>query len=707
MRRRSLVAIALVAASSAVAIGATAQSPRASATTTAAASASVPTNLRAHIGGDVATRLLRSHDPDERIRGIRRAGAIGSTEAIALLAASMEGGSTVRSDPRALLELARALAPFVDQERARAALLLIVNAAPQAGRVAPTARVAVQDDGDDLARVELARQTAAIALAHSHVDRALEQLYGVARTVGVGQGAAVLAIRLEPPREPGFFGTTAAGMSVPAIRMLGQLGDLRALEVLHASTRSTDVNVRAAAILSIAELGDLRVVGIARAAITEADARLRAAAGNAFVLVNAPERFKATSALIEDDATTALGIALAERVHHPDITKLLAARSISHPSLDVRLAAIIALGRSPDPGAATALASPKLSDDDRTAYPAALALARSPAPNAVDAIVSLARGKSRTLAIRAYVMRALVRAERRDDADALAFGLTQSSNVRERALGVFSRVALGDASLAAFIDDREPRVRRAAAIGALARSSEDDLHLLLSRVAKEPDAATRQVFAVGLRSGDPDGLLTTTFLIDRAEGGEADAALAAYALARRANEPLARKVEKLLASKDPVVRAHTARGLAFAPLPDASGRLAEAYAYETEPSVRRAIAQALAARTTEASAPARKNTLTVMAGLDPDGPTRLIARRALEGVKTPFGAASSDVAWVQAVEASGLSGRAYVASIVDADGTAVPFAFDDEGFALVPGIASGQARLVLAPRLPSYEPAKP
>ncbi len=63
------------------------------------------------------------------------------------------------------------------------------------------------------------------------------------------------------------------------------------------------------------------------------------------------------------------------------------------------------------------------------------------------------------------------------------------------------------------------------------------------------------------------------------------------------------KVGQLLASKDPVLRAHAARGLAYATLPDASGRLAAAYAYETEAGVRRAIIGALSARTADATAP--------------------------------------------------------------------------------------------------------
>jgi hypothetical protein len=44
-----------------------------------------------------------------------------------------------------------------------------------------------------------------------------------------------------------------------------------------------------------------------------------------------------------------------------------------------------------------------------------------------------------------------------------------------------------------------------------------------------------------------------------------------------------------------------------------------------------------------------------------------------------------------------------VGALVRADGLAVPIVFDDDGYALSPA-GAGPARLVLAPRLPAYEP---
>jgi hypothetical protein len=154
---------------------------------------------------------------------------------------------------------------------------------------------------------------------------------------------------------------------------------------------------------------------------------------------------------------------------------------------------------------------------------------------------------------------------------------------------------------------------------------------------------------------------------------------------------------------------HAARGLGVAPLADASGRLAGAYAYETDVSVRRSIIAALVARTQDASAPARKATLETAAQLDPDGPTRQIARAGLAGSPSPLAPPiTNETAWLRVTLESGLPpGDVYVGSVVRSDGVAVPIAFDDDGFAIAAGLPPGEARLVLAPRLPSYKSGSP
>ena len=468
--------------------------------------------------------------------------------------------------------------------------------------------------------------------------------------------------------------------------------------------------MRGAALVSLAELGDQRTIALARAAIAESDARLRAAAGEAFVLLSAPERFKAVTALVSDEATAAIGIRLAERVYSAEITKLLAARAVDHPDRELRAASIRALGRSPEPAAATALAAPAIMTDASLGYFAALALARSPAPNAMQVILSLANAqRTAALGLRAYVMRALVRGERSEAGDSLLTRLAASKDGRERALGTFGRIALGELEVDAAMTDADPRVRRAAAMASLSRPASRSSRALLRQLAVERDEPTRQVLAAGLLDGDGGSLLTTTWLVDRSESGGADAALSAYALARRADEPVERKVSQLLGSKDAVLRAHAARGLAFGTLADASGRLASAYAYETDVVVRRSIVTALVARTGDSSAPARRGALEAAAQLDPDAPIRQAARLGLMAISAPVGLASAnDAAWLRiTVDGGAPPGEVFVGSVLRSDGVAVPIAFDDDGFAIVAGLPPGESRLVLAPRLPSYKASKP
>lgn len=46
-------------------------------------------------------------------------------------------------------------------------------------------------------------------------------------------------------------------------------------------------------------------------------------------------------------------------------------------------------------------------------------------------------------------------------------------------------------------------------------------------------------------------------------------------------------------------------------------------------------------------------------------------------------------------------GEPFAGSLVRSDGVAVPIVFDEEGYAVVPNLPPGEARVILAPRLPS------
>jgi len=180
--------------------------------------------LRKRFGAGMAERLLRQNDDDERLRGIARASADGSPEAIGLLSGLQD--VSLRSDPRAMIELARALAPYVDQESARVRLLALVGAAAGAG-----GKRGDDPTGDDpVAKVELARNTAALAIASSGDSKGVDDLIKLTRQSGIGQLAAANALlvygvspfsaKLESPTSP-----TSAWI-------YAESGDLRLLESL-------------------------------------------------------------------------------------------------------------------------------------------------------------------------------------------------------------------------------------------------------------------------------------------------------------------------------------------------------------------------------------------------------------------------------------------------------------------------------------------
>jgi hypothetical protein len=153
------------------------------------------------------------------------------------------------------------------------------------------------------------------------------------------------------------------------------------------------------------------------------------------------------------------------------------------------------------------------------------------------------------------------------------------------------------------------------------------------------------------------------------------------------------------------MRAHVALGLASSGAADAVGRLARAYTWEPTAEVRRALIAALARRPPEEQdAPSWRDALALAAHLDPDRITRAIAQRALAG-RAPAGPPRGrEVAWLRVLPAEdAVLPRELTGTLIDAGGRAIPVVFDEDGFALVPGLAPGDARLRLAPRLPAYE----
>jgi hypothetical protein len=373
----------------------------------------------------------------------------------------------------------------------------------------------------------------------------------------------------------------------------------------------------------------------------------------------------------------------------------------------MRSAAIHALGRQTSPNAVQALAA--LVADPRAGGDAACAIARSPSPAAPAAIEAMATaGETRRLAARAYFVRRFTRGERTRRMDALLGELRASRDALDRALGTQIAVAFGEETMAAALADPDARVRRAAAASALAVWHDAAARqALLARLATERDETTRIVLALGLAGDDAPTAVPLSMLVDRVRKGAPDAPLAALALARRSDETTASTLDSLVASRDAVMRAHALRGLARSGAPDAVGRLVAAYAWEPDVDVRRAVVAGIAAH---ADAAATRRTLELAASLDPDPVVRWTAARALARgpAADRLGPSATEVAWIRLAPAPLAPAlRDETAAIVLAGGLAVPVAFDDDGYALVPGIDPGEARVRLAPRLPPYSASGP
>ncbi len=658
--------------------------------------------LRSTFGTERALRLLRSGDADDVVRGIRRLATIATPEALAALlraatSSPIAGGDGVtgsaRHDPRALLEVVRALAGWVDREPARRALRDVLEAPQQ--QLDTGASAAADGDGAELRapRVALARQQAAMALASSGSAPALEMLVESARKGPPGEAPATLALAAHPPESPVVLGgvtlTTRSTISLAA-----QLGDLRALDALLGVVKASDPGLRAAAIAALGEVGDARILPAARAALHDTDAKVRASAGGALVRLGVADAPAAVEALVGDDATALEGLRLAADVQGEGVTRAAAARAAAASDPALRAAALAALGRQASEVAISALT--QLGRDPRVQGDAAAAIAHSPSAAALPALeaMAVAPGEARRAA-RAYFVRRLVRGERSVRLDALLANLAAAPDGTDRALGVEALVALGERPLERALGDPDPRVRRAAAMGAPARTGEHTSAALLARLAVETDPPTRIVLALGLAGGDDREAVPGSLLLDRARSGGPDAPLAALALARRAEGPVGEDVKALLASADHVLRAHVARGLGASMAADAAGVLAAAYEFEADAPVRRAIVGALAARTRDAGSRARSDALELAARLDPNPVARSTAASALRGEAAARRTGVPEVAWVNLVPAEGAAVPPdATGALVDSEGLARPILVRPGG--LCPGAGGTPGRMPAA-----------
>ncbi len=692
------------------------------------------TAFRSHFGIELATTLLRSTEADERLRGIERAADLGGAEARVLLTQALASSSeprtdgtftgVARRDGRALVAATRGLARELLQE-VRGSRDQRPTPAPAPGptasldggsRDAPHtvalvgALAAVLDSPQTVTRdgirpelQELARGIAARALALSGDPRALEALVKAARELEAGRPAAVsamTALRARVAREGVVDLLAPPNLSPQVIALAGEVGDLRAVEMLQQSLRAADARTRAAAIVALSELSVPNVAASARVLLKDPDPNVRVAAGAALVKSGAPDAARVVEVLLGDATTQERAVSLAERVESDDVVRILVELARRPDDYAKRKRALGALARHRGDAAAYALAS--LIKDPVLRGDAVGALGRSPAPAARGPLAGLTHEPTtRRLGVRGMALRALVHGVDRDRALELARPLATTGDVTDRALYMFVNVALGAFSVEKGLVERDAPARAASVMGALGHLDERTCRALAARRAAEKDPSVQVLLALGFACERGADGMSSGELWARAREGGPDAPLSVLSLAARTHERDSGEVYEWLVSSSAILRSHVAAGLATAPREDAPGQLARVLLYEPDAAVRRAIVRALAHN--GRNTPSGREALDVLTRWDPDDDVRALAEAVRAQAPLPELRAQREVAWLRLATFDGNPGGSQLAAVVRSDGLAVPILFDADGFAVVPGLPPGAVHLVLAPRLPRLQ----
>jgi HEAT repeat protein len=647
-------------------------------------------SLRERFGNERGEALIQGGEWQDRARGIERLAAAGTDEAIDAIVDAMGTGSAMRSNARTLLTAVRALAPHARREPVRKVLQSVLE---------------TERPGDPEAQLELetlARATAALALARAGTGDTLTALLAAVLRRGRAAEMARAALLGVPPKRLGPLAKSTKNTSAEVLDLLGELGDPRVIGILRKQLRSGDRDQKRAAAVALARLGDGTPVAQARRwAAAKDDPGLRVAGAEILVLLDASGAAAAVAQLVGDAATRSAGLRLAEDALSPALVPTLKAvvQAKVTPGEKLRAATILAR-MGGDEAAAVLLELLALPD---LATTAAFGLAGSPGTVAREglgrALAAAPDGAPRRLVLRAATVRALELDERVAGLEAALEQALASADPADRAAGAFGAAALGLRPITELLGSKQPEVRHAAARAALWLGP-DAVRALEQRLLPEGAVPPVDAIAAGaalLLAGED--ALATAKLAEWAERGGALGPLAALGLAARDSEPYRSRLMALLEGTDPLVRAHVALGLGASPQRDAVALLAEAYRYEADASVRRAIVRSLGVRTERR----RITVLRLARDLDPDPGVRALARSALAGRRVGIDVARRGrrVAWVtlrpnDAAERGRAGGRPAV--LVRDDGIAVPVVTDPDGVLLVPGLGdAGWVSLRLAP----------
>lgn len=647
------------------------------------------TSLKSRLAIAVATRLLSTGRAADRQRALARLGSDGSPQALDLLLKTLEPGGAAHSARDRLLAV-RALAPHVATAEVAQGMVRLMTG------VGATSR-----NGNDPLE-DLVRRSAALALAASGDRTALEVLGKAIRQQGPVAEAAAEAIAAHPPRDISPLLHARGVPTLTLARLLGRLGDQRAFEALREMVRRSSPEVRAEAAVALTRLGDLETVPLARHWLaTEHAPALKLAAARILALVRAPGSAAAIADLLADDATAQQALALAALAPDPGLVPVLDKRLEKAPPESVPLL-LGAIGRAGGDAAARVLAR-ELGHADRAPL-AAYALALCPGDAASAALArALDAPATRRLAARAGVVRRVGLGETPGGLSGALDVLLASRDAADRAAGAWGQATLDEARATALLASRDPAIVRAAA---RALAGKPGAANAARRFLVERDPRTRAALAVALSTRQGANAIPTRMLLDLLDMGGIPLPPVAYALAIRDDDAERPRIEALLESGDPEVRAATALGLAWSARPDATGLLERAYRFEADARVRRATLTALGHRG------AGRRTLELAARLDGDAEAREVAHRALHDVVLVEVPPGHGTLWIAVSRAAGSAADAAAgrpALVVPAAGPPLPVVTDPDGLLVVAGLPAGpvEARLAADAGSDNARPGKP
>lgn len=658
-------------------------------------------SLESHLAISVAERLLASDNPDDRVRGVERLVSSGQREAIDRVLRAFESGSIVGHDPRARLTAIRGLSPFLLRDAVRRVM---------------ERELAVEPGGAPLAT--LVRDTAAMALAASGDKSSLEVLVAVLRQGGSSAAVARQALLAHPPKTLEPF-ASRGGLSAAICDVLGELGDQRAIALLRGALRfvrkpspdddtlgsaneDEDGKARLAAARALARLGDQDQVPVARnwAASPEPFQKLT---GVSVLLSSGAPDARAMLVPLLSGATSRQALELARSIPSPELAPALAQLAAAPDDWRV---AVWTLGSIGGKQAVATLVT--LMGDPARSWEAAFSLARAPGDEARTALeTAQLNPRLRRLAARAGTVRALALGDAPSGLTKLLRELVASKDDSDRAAGAYGLAVLREKSVRDLVSSSDRIIVRAAARAALVLGG-DAARACAERLAGERDAATRAALAIALVSDPAARAISTEQLAAWAEANEPFAPLAVLALGTREELGTERRIGRILASPDPVLRVHAALALAHSPLESAVSRLIAAWRFEGDASVRREIVAALAQR----REPQRTAVLELVMQLDPDEQAREAARLGLLG-RFPLpvdrlgaGCAGNDrtvggcyvacFAHVASKAASPASVGGQAGRWLDASGLALPLVTDPDGALVVAGVSPGDSSFDLA-----------